>query len=172
MGSTYDNVIVLSSTVAEIATLVNQPAYLTQVGPHVVVFGDAEMDPDALALPLSATGRTCIWSIVFDSDLMNMSVYRNGIEVASVSAPENIGAAFGDEEFLETGTDPAAFCAALEQPERTTSVAAMIAADFVFADEVHETVLAQLGLPTEAAGNCFRWIERGEWEGGPLVRVN
>ena len=190
MGSFCTNITLIDTDPATVEPLLagmGRVAFLGGWGGHTVVFDELGEAQDgshaALAQELSAAlGCVALASLNHDDDILYLQAFRSGdvrgefnsqpdyfgevdelVELGLVEADAATGpggSAIGGERW-SLGLDPVTLVALVGTGD-ADRLAAVTAADAVFASELHAAIVAELGLPTAACGFGYRYLANGE----------
>lgn len=189
MGSTYGNFVVVgASQDAVIAALGDESAFVAaESGGAVAVFpvGEAPSSGERLSAELRAP---IVGAIVYDDDIFSLTTYVQGELVDEVTVPDP-AAHFGVDvqDLVESGLDPAEIGlgdSLGHDPERVVGALGRGDADrlraalsdddsSIFASDRHAAVLEALGLPADAAGWGYHYLQKDPelFNGGLLTEV-
>jgi hypothetical protein len=188
VGSFYGNVTLLGTDIAAAGNAVPRPAFLLAEGDDVVVF--AELDDEGApesGQQLSAALNCLAFSAgVHDDDIFFFEVHSRGEKVLQGAIPDP-AEYFGDEMMAElsaampelsamdtpaTGAavDPAALVDVLGRGD-VGALQQALESDFVFATERHRAIVSALGLPSDAVGWGYRYLEEDESGRPPVTKV-
>jgi hypothetical protein len=169
MGSTYANVTVVDTTVADVVHALGPAEALVAGGDDgtVVVFAAADEHDGFSAgitarLLSTALGRPALEVAVFDDDLLQYQLFVDGEVVDEAAVPEEVAAEMVDDgggEVVPVGS-PDRLVAAVGRGSVVGVADVLATSDLVFVSELHERLAAALGLPTWAAGWGFHYLDQ------------
>lgn len=173
MGSFYGNVTALDVTLDAVRAVAARPALVAQVGADVVVFAavDDPMPTSGGALS-AALGCTVVSTAVHDDDLLLVEVHRAGHAVLTGAVPDPAEVFGVEDPTLPPVLDDAQAEALVTAVGRgdVASVAAVLAAEALFASDAHAALAVALGLPACSVGWGHRYLveDTGAFGGPPL----
>ena len=193
MGSFYGNVTLLGTNLEAVSATATRPGFAFAHGDTVVVFAEEDdSEPPRSAARLSAELECIAFSAgVHDDDIFFFEVHDRGRPVTRGAVPDPADYFGIDAEMLADidpsvleGQDTAMTWIGGGPPDPKSLVDALgrgdveavrtaVTADFVFARERHEAIVAALGLPAGAVGWGYRYLsDDGDgYEGPPLARI-